>query len=63
MEEVNSKLNIRVGLADVDMDALREKHGPVMVEQTLRACKMLICSIQYLLVLTQILTTASLFEG
>ena len=34
------------------MDALREKHGPVMVEQTLRVWNMLISSIQYLPVLT-----------
>ena len=33
----NSKVHIRVSLADVEMDALREKHGPVMVEHTLRA--------------------------
>ena len=37
MEAVNSKVDIRVGLLDVDMDTLREKHGPVKVEQTLRA--------------------------
>ena len=41
MEAVNSKVHIRVGLADVDMDALRKKHGPVMVKQTLRAFNML----------------------
>ena len=37
MEAVNSKVDIRVGLVDVDIDALREKYGPVKVEQTLRA--------------------------
>ena len=37
MEAVNSKVNIRIRLAERDMDTLREKYGPVMVEQTLRA--------------------------
>ena len=60
IEAVNSKVHIRVGLADVDMDAIREKHGPVIVEQILRARNMLISSIQYLPVLTQILTATTL---
>ena len=37
MEAVNSKIYIRVGLADDDMGALIAKHGPVMVDQTLKA--------------------------
>ena len=37
MEAVKSKVYIRVGLVEVEMDALREKHGPVTVEQTLMA--------------------------
>ena len=52
MEAVNSKVHIMVGLADADMNALREKHGLVMVEQTLRARNMLISSIQYRPVVT-----------
>ena len=63
MEAVNSKVHIRVDLADVDMDALREKHGLLMAEQTLRAWNTLISSIQYLPGLTQILTAASPIEG
>ena len=62
-EAVNSKVHVRVGLADVDMDARREKQGPAMVEQTLRAWNMLVSSIQYLPVLKQILTPASPSEG
>ena len=63
MEAVNSKMYIRVGLADDDVDALRAKHGPVMIYQTLKAWSMLISSIQCLPVLTQILTAASPSEG
>ena len=63
MEAVNSKVHIRVGSAGVDMDAWREKQGPVMVEQTLRGGNMLISPIQYLPVLKQILTPASPSEG
>ena len=37
MEAVNSKVNIRICLAKIDMDTLRAKEEPVMVEQTLRA--------------------------
>ena len=43
-EAANSKVHIRVDLANVDMDARREKQGPVMVEQTLRAWNMPISS-------------------
>ena len=47
LEDVNSKVHTRVGMADIDMDTFREKHGPVMVEQTLRAWNMSISSIQF----------------
>ena len=63
MEAVDSKVHIKVGLADLDIDALREKHGPVMEENTLRAWNMLIYSIQYLPVLTQIFTATSPGKG
>ena len=63
MDAVLSKIHIRVGSEGVDMDSLREIHGPVMVDKCLRACNMLLSSIQYLPVLTQILTAASPSEG
>ena len=63
MQVVNSMVYVRVSLADVDMDAHREKRGPIMVEQTLRIWNMLIASIQYLPELTQILTAVSPSEG
>ena len=56
-------MHIRVGLADVDIDTLREKHVPAMLEQALRAWNMLISFIQYLPVLTQILNATSPSEG
>ena len=32
MEAVKSKVHIRVGLIDIDLDALRERYGPGMLE-------------------------------
>ena len=49
MDAVNSKVYIRVGLVDIDTNALKEKHGPITVEQAEG--------------LTQILTVASPSEG
>ena len=37
MEAINSKVNIRICLAERGMDTLRAKYEPGMVGQTLRA--------------------------
>ena len=63
MEAVNSKVHIRASSVDVDMNARREKQGPVMVEQTLRGWNMPISPIQYLPELKQIFIAASPSEG